>query len=293
MIRKFSFVLSMVAIVGQLAIAQTSFGNILSGDVKAKVLERYSGTATLPQPENVVIHDFAMPVGATQTDESPAGRLHRDVKLRHGVQEDSSPEVLARQVQVAFAKSLAGELEKVYIPTVNVPVQEGSPAESAASGSHLVIDGKFDAINEGDEKKRILIGLGRGASDIKAHVTVSSVTQGHKTTVLELDLSSESGKKPGAALGMGSVAIGAAAGGVSDRKSSVEADASRMAKLVAKQLEAFMADQGWISNPPNTAGKGEMTKGESRSDAGRGAAGGFLSYHHAVSSVELAAAMLL
>jgi len=169
---------------------------------------------------------------------------------------------LARQVQVAFAKSLAGELEKVNIPTVNIPVQEGSPAESAASGSYLVIDGKFDAINEGDETKRILIGLGRGASGLKAHVTVSSVTQGHQTTVLELDLSSESGKKPGAALGMGSVAIGAAAGGVSDRKSTVEADASRMAKLVAKQLEAFMVDQRWISNPPKAAGNGEMTNAD-------------------------------
>src|SRR5215468_7862418 len=138
MIRKFSFVLCMVAIVGQMAIAQNSSGNILSGDVKAKVLKRYSGTATLPKPENIVIHDFAVPVGATQTDESPAGRLHRDIKLRHGVQEDSSPEVLARQVQAAFAKSLAGELKEVNIPTVNVPAQEGSQAESAGSGSHLV-----------------------------------------------------------------------------------------------------------------------------------------------------------
>jgi len=252
----------MVAIVGQVAMAQNSSGNILSGEVRAKVLKRYSGTATLPKPENVVIHDFAVPVGATQTDESPAGRLHRDIKLRHGLQEDSSPEVLARQVQVAFAKSLVGEVEKVNIPTVNVPVREGSPAENTAPGSHLVIDGKFDAINEGDETKRLLIGLGRGASDIKAHVTVSSVTQGHKTTVLELDLSSKSGKKPGAAAGMGSVAVGAAAGGVSDRKSTVEADASRMAKLVAKQVEAFMADQKWISNPPKATGNREMTRAD-------------------------------
>jgi len=262
MAQKFCFVLCMVGIVGQSAIAQNSSGNILSGDVKAEVLKRYSGTATLPKPEDVVIHDFGVPVGATQTDESPAGRLHRDIKLRHGGQEDSSPEALARQVQAAFAKSLAGELKKVNIPSVNVPAQEGSAAESATSGSHLVIDGKFDVINEGDETKRILIGLGRGASDIKAHVTVSSVTQGRKTTVLELDLSSKSGKKPGAAAGMGSVAVGAAAGGVSDRKSTVEADASRMAKLVAKQVEAFMADQKWISNPPKATGNREMTRAD-------------------------------
>src|SRR6266705_4424506 len=39
--------------------------------------------------------------------------------------------------------------------------------------------------------------FGRGASDIKTHVTVSSLIQGHPTVVLEFNLSSGSGKKPG------------------------------------------------------------------------------------------------
>ena len=116
------------------------------------------------------------------------------------------------------------------------------------SGSYLVVSGEFMAINEGDKAKRIMIGFGRGASDIKTHVRVSSVTQCQPTVALEFNLSSESGKKPGAAAtgGIGALAVAAAAGG--DRNSTVEADASRMAKLVAKQLEAFMAEQKWISN---------------------------------------------
>src|SRR5262245_38335663 len=134
MIRNFSVVLGLMAVVGQPAFAKDSAGNVLSGDVKAKVLTRYSGTATLPRPENIVIHDFAVPAGATQSDESPAGRLHRDIELRHGVQQDSSPGVLAQQVQAAFTKSFAGELKKVDIPIVSVPAQEGNPAESATSG---------------------------------------------------------------------------------------------------------------------------------------------------------------
>ena len=40
-------------------------------------------------------------------------------------------------------------------------------------GSDLVVAGEFVAINEGDETKRIMIGFGRGASDIKTHVMVS------------------------------------------------------------------------------------------------------------------------
>jgi hypothetical protein len=67
---------------------------------------------------------------------------------------------------------------------------------------------------------------------------------------LKFNLSSASGKKPGAVATMevGSLPVGPAAGGVSDRKSAVEADAYRMAKLVTKQLETFMGDQKWISN---------------------------------------------
>jgi len=83
--------------------------------------------------------------------------------------------------------------------------------------------------------------------------TGSSVAQGHSTVVLEFNLSSESGKKPGAAAtgGVGSLAVAAAADG--DRNSTVEADAARM----AKQLEAFMAEQKWISNIATAAAIGQ------------------------------------
>ena len=57
-------------------------------------------------------------------------------------------------------------------------------AEGDLSGSHLIVEGQFVAIHEGDETKRIMIGFGRGASDIKTHVTVSSLIQGHPTVVL-------------------------------------------------------------------------------------------------------------
>jgi len=80
---------------------------------------------------------------------------------------------------------------------------------------------------------------------------VSSLLKGTKTVVLEFNLNSASGKKPGAAatMGAGSLAVGAAVGDVGDKKGTVEADASRMAKAVAKQIEAFMISQKWISDP--------------------------------------------
>jgi hypothetical protein len=260
MLRKLGVALCLLAIAGGLAIAQNSAGNFLTGSAKADVLKHYSGPAVLPKPERILVCDFTVPGADVTTDKSIAGELHRRIMVRDGVNEDSSPQALAHQVQAAFVKSLAGELAKVNIQTVSVPPQKTCSDVSAEAGPVLVVAGEFLAINEGDETKRIMIGLGRGASDIKTHVTVSSVNHDHPTVVLEFNLSSESGKKPGAVatMGVGSLAVGAAAGGVGDRQSTVEADASRMAKLVAKQLDAFMAEQKWIPNTSARAPTGHL-----------------------------------
>jgi hypothetical protein len=260
MIRKLFFALGVATVAVQVAMAQTSSGNILIGDGKAEVVRRYSGPETLSRPARVLIHDFVVPVNVVTSDESIAGRLHRDIMLRGGVDEDSSPEVLARRVQAAFTKTLTKELKKVNMPAAGSPAQRALMTDGVLAGSELVIDGEFVAIHEGDETKRVMIGFGRGASDIKTHLTVSAFVQNHPMVILELNLSSESGKKPGAVatMGVGSLAVGAAAGGVGDRKSKVETDASRMATLVAKQLEVFMTDQKWISNPAGVPAKGHQ-----------------------------------
>jgi hypothetical protein len=50
-------------------------------------------------------------------------------------------------------------------------------------------------------------------------------------------------------MGAGSLAVGAALGDAGDKKGTVQADASRMAKAVAKQIEAFMVSQKWVPAP--------------------------------------------
>lgn len=54
-------------------------------------------------------------------------------------------------------------------------------------------------------------------------------------------------------MGVGALAVGAATGGVSDKRSKLEADASRMAKLVAKQLEAFLSPSPVINNAASSS----------------------------------------
>jgi hypothetical protein len=209
------------------------------------MISTYNGCEALAKPEKIMIQDFT-PVGDIVVDESAAARLHRRLSLKHGSDEDSTPEVLTQQVRAAFSKTLMEEFTKANVQSERSFDGGGTPAAAV-----LIIQGEFIAINEGNKSKRITIGFGRGASDIRTHVVVSSLLKGTKTVVLEFNLNSASGKKPGAAatMGAGSLAVGAAVGDVGDKKGTVEADASRMAKAVAKQIEAFMISQKWISDP--------------------------------------------
>lgn len=244
MTRRTCFVLWVVAMATHAVTAQSSAGNIVTGEAKAEIIRSYSGSEILAKPEKVVIQDFT-PVGDIITDESTAARLHRRLSLRHGSDEDSTPEVLTQQVQASFSKTLIEELTKVNVQS------ERAFDGDIPSAPLLIVEGEFIAIDEGNKTKRVMIGFGRGAGDIKTHVSVSSFANGKKTVVLEFILNSASGKKPGAVatMGAGSVAVGAAVGDVGDKKGTVQADASRMAKAVAKQIEEFMITQKWISPP--------------------------------------------
>jgi len=246
MMRRICFVFCVLAMTIEVATTQRSAGNIITGKSKIDLIRSYSGSEPLPKPQSVIIQDFAV-VGDVITDESTAARLHRHVSLLHGSDEDSTPEVLVQQVQASFSKTLIQQFAKV-----NVRSERVVDGMSAPTGPVLIVEGEFIGLDQGNKTKRVMIGFGRGASDIKTHVIVSSFANGTRTTVLEFSLDSESGKKPGAVatMGTGSIAVGAAVGDVGDKKGTVQADASRMAKAVAKQIEAFMNNQQWISAPP-------------------------------------------
>jgi hypothetical protein len=245
MMRKTCFVIFVVAMAAQSAIAQSSAGNIVTGEATIKIVRSYTGAESLAKPEKVVIQDFT-PVGQIIADESAAAQLHRRLSLLHGSDEDSTPEILTQQVQAGFSKTLIEELTKANIQSERVFEGGGAPTATV-----LLVEGEFIAIDEGNKTKRVMIGFGRGASDIKTHVTVSSFTEGKKTVVLEFNLNSASGRKPGAVatMGAGSVAVSTAVGDVGDKKGTVQADASRMSKAVAKQIEEFMITQKWILPP--------------------------------------------
>lgn len=236
--------ISAAILLSHVAFAQNSTGNMLTGESKAEVIARYTGTEPLPKPDRVILEDFS-PVGDIVMDNSMAARLGQHSLFHHGGGNDSDPDAVVRQIQDNFAKNLIGELKKQ-----NVEVVRGNGVGNL-EGTTLIVDGEFVGINQGDKTKRVMLGFGRGASDVKTHVVITLLRNGTTTVVLDSNLNSQSGKKPGAIVGMGSgsLAVGAATHDVTDSKSSVEGDASRMGKLVAKQVATVMVDQKWIPAP--------------------------------------------
>jgi len=165
--------LLVTAIQIQGAHAQSSVGNFLTGGATVEVVEHDGAAQVVPKPERVVIHDFAVRIDAVTLDNSIAGRLHRDRLMRHGTDEDSTPDLLAKHVRSVFSKALAEQLEKDHVASASAASAAVAAAEGG--GARLVVDGEFTAIDEGNKTKRKLIGFGSGASDIKTHVAVSSM----------------------------------------------------------------------------------------------------------------------
>jgi len=117
-----------------------------------------------------------------------------------------------------------------------------------AGANALVVTGQFDKIDEGNLRRRMVVGLGAGKSDVGASVElVYQPANGPAVPVQDFHASADSGHLPGVAetAGVGAVAghvamsaaAGGAAHGVSElQHDSVYNDATRLADAIAKQV---------------------------------------------------------
>jgi Domain of unknown function (DUF4410) len=245
--------LTMSAVFVVAANPQGTVQKVMVGNATVTVLQSYQGSTKLAKPTQTLVYDFSVPPDAVTIDDSAAGRLsdrgplHR---MRGDAGQNSDPTAVAARVQSTFSQQLVKALQKTAIPTT-----AATTATPDAQPQTLVVRGEFTSVDEGNKTKRIMIGFGRGASDVKAHTTVTLMTATGPVVLGEFNLNSASGKKPGAAATMGASSAGeaTAAGDATDRKATVEGDAARMAKAVAKEIQNLMAGQQWIPAPTQSA----------------------------------------
>jgi hypothetical protein len=198
----------------------------------------------LRRPMRILLYDFA---ASEEEVKEYQGIMRQQPNIKDVAERER---LLAKEVKDALAEEVVDGLTPLGF------VVERVGRESKATGSDLVIDGRFLSVDEGNPLSRLVIGFGTGSSTVQSQV---QVYQGKEARMLmEFTTQSDSSSMPGAApmLGAGAivqggvsagmVAANAAVSGVKIYKSDVARMAAASGDQVARYLSEFFAKQGWI-----------------------------------------------
>ena len=203
-------------------------------------------TQKLPRPNTIWVHDFAATPSDVPDESALAGQ-----DLEH-----STPQTAK---EIAMGRQLGDEIAAQLIEQIN---GMGMSAERATAGTtpqinDLVIRGYLISFNQGSAEKRILIGFGSGASDLKVAAEGFQMTAQGLRKLGSGSTDAEGGKTPGADLGvLGLLATHNPAGliissgmkiyGQESGSSTVKGRAKQTAKEIADVLKKRFQEQGWI-----------------------------------------------
>lgn len=206
---------------------------------------------TLPQVHEDVVYVSTFDVAATDV-KVDGGMINKLATLASGSSADVQREQSALKTRAQLADALVRELRSQGMPALRAdgPVPNDRDA--------LVVQGRFETIDAGNRRRRILIGLGAGKSEVGASVTVLfQPAHGTPQPLATFSVSANSGHLPGMAetAGVGAVAgrlatsaaVGAGLHGVSEAKrDTVASDTDRLARSIAKQLAAQNTANAWL-----------------------------------------------
>ncbi len=221
------------------------FGTALCDSTKITDRQQMSKDK-LAKPAQIWIYDFV----ATPAD------LPADSALAGKYTEHSTPQTLE---QIAKGRELGTLIETELVSQIRAM---GMPAEHAVKETtpqinDIVLRGYIISFDEGDAKKRVGVGFGSGASDLKMAIEGFQMTaQGMRKLGGGADDAGGS-KSPGAVLGfVGMVAthnpvglivnVGIKEHGEKTGSSKVEGRAKQTAKEIADILKQRFQEQGWI-----------------------------------------------
>lgn len=214
-----------------------------SGEVTNK--QSVAEQIVLEKPGRIIVYDIA----ATASDVPPSSTMtghyqqHSEAQTAKEIQE-------GRQLGAQVASLLVQELKKngIYAERAG----QGLPARQG----DVLVSGQFFAIDEGSRTRRVVIGFGKGASELQTHVEAYLLTpQGHRLIATQ-SIDAGGGKMPGLAL-PGAMAVvtgspvGLVVGGVMTIKrergsETMSGGASRTAAAVADQIKSFYQSHGWL-----------------------------------------------
>jgi hypothetical protein len=220
---------------------------VAAGCAKTTISDRQEYTGgKLPRPEHILVYDFAATADDLPDESALAGQVSE-----HDTPQTPEQIETGRKAGAEIAAHLVSEIRAM-----------GMPAERASAASRAVIDdlvirGYLLSVKKGDALERVAVGLGSGASDLKAAVEAFQMTATGLRKLGGGDLDAGGGKTPGAAVGAAVllathnpvgliVSTGVKVYGEESGKSTIEGRAAQAAKEIADQLKIKFEEQGWI-----------------------------------------------
>ena len=220
---------------------------VIAGCASTKVTSRDEiATGKLPRPNTIWVYDFAA-TPADVSDESALSGQHSEHNPPQTAQDIKTGRQLGAEIETELVKLIRGM---------------GMSAEHAVTGTKplindLVIRGYLVSFKEGSAEKRIFIGFGSGASDLKVAVEGFQMTAQGLRKIGGGTTDAEGGKAPGADLGVLSliathnpagliVSTGMKIYGEESGKSTVKGRAAQTAKEIADVLKKRFQEQGWV-----------------------------------------------
>lgn len=220
---------------------------LLAGCASSEVTQRQSLAAQemIDRPGRIIVYDFS----ATPADIPATAAITGYYDERDTVQSTEEIE-LGRQLGALAADKLVGKI-----------LDTGMPAQRAGDGpapvvGDVLITGQFISIDEGDRKKRIIIGFGKGSAELITHVEGYLVTQTGHRQLGTLQVQTGGGKAPGLAVsGILTVATASPVGLIVNSaltlkgetgSETLEAAAERTADQIAEELRVIFVEKGWI-----------------------------------------------
>jgi len=221
---------------------------LAAGCASSDVTQRQSaaGTEALARPNHVIVYDFAG-APADLPPDSVIAKLYQQRDVPQTAEEIELGRKLGRLVSQNLVKKLTA---------AGIPAQAAAIAPVPLVGD-AVIRGEFISTDEGSRLKRVLIGFGSGAAELKTLAEAYQVTASGLRPIGSAAISSEGGELPGMLVSLG---VGAATGGLAAAAAvgtttavvketgseSLDAAAERTADEIAKLIVDAYKKRGWM-----------------------------------------------
>jgi hypothetical protein len=205
----------------------------------------YVGDEKIARPDRIIVYDFAASPADVQADSVLAGRY-----AEHGTPQTQEEIEAGRKLGAQVAQELAAKIRDMGLPAVQAVGQPGPQV------GDLVIRGYFVSVDEGSAGKRVLIGFGSGAAELRTVVEGYQATSQGLHPLGSRELEAGGGKMPGVLVPIAVVAatgnpvgliVGTTAHLLGETGSeTLEGAAKRTAEEIAEELRGPFEKQGWI-----------------------------------------------